>query len=404
MDESAFCLAPTGEIVLGPTNQHVYIESSKSNKEYITTLFTVSASGEFAPPLTLYKYERMPAAAAISAPPHWGIGKSESGWMLASTFYEYIANVFIPYLNQKKIKRPVAVFLDGHSSHMTLHLSRLCREHEIILIALYPNATHILQPLDVAVFKPVKSRWQYLKRAWRINHNGQEVSKFDVPTLLNAVISEDQMGNNIRSGFRATGLYPFDSTKVDYSKIIERKAFAEKEDQTHTQETFEKEDIVKFIKYIELKIGPSLLDAFKSTRENGEEWKGAIDMMQTYNMWNEMTTDLEKTAIQAPSLVRKVLSDTLAKAIYWPEAPKKKRCREENVPSVITADKWVDHFEKKEDEKKRIELEKLERRRQNEEKKIKKEEEKLKKDEEKKNKQVQKVKCPKKSKTVKENQ
>ena len=51
-----------------------------------------------------------------SKPDEWGIGKSDSGWMKADTFYEYMMNVFEPWLRQIT-DLPVLFFVDGHSSH-----------------------------------------------------------------------------------------------------------------------------------------------------------------------------------------------------------------------------------------------------------------------------------------------
>lgn len=150
-----FFLAPKGELIIGPRGYHVYNESLNSDKENIT-LFAVNAAGQFAPSLTLYKYERLPPRIAEEAPPNWGIGKTENGWMTSEAFYEYFANIFVSFMVEKHISHPVIIFLDGHRSHLTLHLSRFCRNNEIILIALYPNSTHIMQPLDVAVFGPLK--------------------------------------------------------------------------------------------------------------------------------------------------------------------------------------------------------------------------------------------------------
>lgn len=65
-------------------------------------------------------------------------------------FYEYIANCFYSWLNVL----PVDIFLDKHTSHLSLALSEFC------ILALLSNSTHPLQALDVAVFRPVKCAWR----------------------------------------------------------------------------------------------------------------------------------------------------------------------------------------------------------------------------------------------------
>lgn len=222
MDESGFVLAPSTGLVIGERGKHLYNECSRSNKESITTLFAVNAIGSFAPPLTIYKYVRIPQSIYDAAPPFWGVGKSPNGWMTASCFYEYIANVFVPFLKNENITLPVIVFLDGHSSHLSLELSEFCKDNQIALVSLFPNATHILQPLDVSVFGPIKQKWKKICRQWRIDHDGKEISKENVPVALNSVLADPNMQQNIINGFKSTGIFPFDSKNVDYSKIVQR--------------------------------------------------------------------------------------------------------------------------------------------------------------------------------------
>ncbi len=208
MDETGFFLAPTGDRIIGPKGATVYAESVRSDKENVTTLFTVNAEGEFGPPLTLYKYARMPSSIVKQAAKiNWAVGRSETGWINSECFFEYIANVFVPYLNGRSISRPVVVFLDGHKSHLSQEVSELCRENGIVLVALFPNATHILQPLDVAVFGPMKKKWNGITKKWLLDHNGREKNKADVPEALNAFLSDPVMPQNIISGFRCTGIY-----------------------------------------------------------------------------------------------------------------------------------------------------------------------------------------------------
>ena len=66
--------------------------------------------------------------------------------------------------------RPILVFADGHKSHLSLETADFCAAKQIILVALYPNSTHMLQPLDVSFFKALKGHWEKAKHAWKAFH------------------------------------------------------------------------------------------------------------------------------------------------------------------------------------------------------------------------------------------
>ncbi|XP_039300746.1 tigger transposable element-derived protein 1-like [Nilaparvata lugens] len=164
-DESAFFLNPKGNRVLAPKGaKSVYLTVNSDDKECLTVLISVSASGLLAPPMVVFKYERVPNIIVESVPSGWGLGKTESGWMTRATFFEYITNIFHPWLIKEQITLPVILFVDGHTSHLTLQLSEFCEQNGIILIALPPNTTHFMQPMDVAVFRG-------LKEAWKVQHS-----------------------------------------------------------------------------------------------------------------------------------------------------------------------------------------------------------------------------------------
>lgn len=75
---------------------------NNDEKECLTVVITANAAGDVAPPMIVFRYERIPKELALSVPESWGIGKSESGWMVTETFYEFIANIFHPWLVMKK--------------------------------------------------------------------------------------------------------------------------------------------------------------------------------------------------------------------------------------------------------------------------------------------------------------
>ena len=79
--------------------------------------------------------------------------------MTCKVFYEY-TNIFRPFFVSQGVIFPVVLFVDGHKSHLTYQLSVLCTKLKMDIIALYPNATRILQPADVPVFRTVKMYWR----------------------------------------------------------------------------------------------------------------------------------------------------------------------------------------------------------------------------------------------------
>jgi len=408
MDETCFNLALKGELIIGERGRNVYDEHTNSDKENVTTLFGTNALGKWAPPLTIFKYERIPATLVKSAPSGWGIGKSETGWMTSETFFEYMANIFLPFINESNIFRPVIVFLDGHKSHLSLHLSKLCRENGLILVALYPNSTHILQPLDVAVFGPLKSRWKKIVKQWRVD-NEKEISKFDVPTALSQIIYDKEMASNIKSGFRATGIYPYNADNVDYTKIIVRTV-------PEHDNLINADNMKCHLQFVESKIKKidvNLLDEFKRTKRGQYEWDGNEKATMLFTLWsqimddvndpeNEITKDIitptstsnlnlnPEMWLNIPSsshaednltgenlyiprenttpesivivLTKRSLTTVFNDIIKWPVQPVSKTTRKkEYTPSVITPDKWVEFHQIKLNEKEEKERKKEEK-------------------------------------------
>ena len=53
--------------------------------------------------------------------------------------------------------RPVLLILDGHASHVSIEAIEFARSNDIHMLYIPAHTTHILQPLDVGVFKSFKS-------------------------------------------------------------------------------------------------------------------------------------------------------------------------------------------------------------------------------------------------------
>lgn len=222
-DEAGFSMCPKTGKVLAPRGwKNLYSIKIGNEKDNITVLIVFTASGKICPPLVLFPYVRPPAALVENMPSNWILGRSDSGWMKGDVFFEFIANDFDNWVTQNKLKRPILLLIDGHKSHMTMQLSEFCDQNGIILYALPPNTTHILQPADVSVFKPLKTEWKNTVRRWQNQQENvnRSVNKLNFCKVFQQALNSTDMTNHIKNGFRKCGLYPFNVDNVDYTKCV----------------------------------------------------------------------------------------------------------------------------------------------------------------------------------------
>jgi len=111
----------------------------------------------------------------------------------------------------------VVLFVDGHKSHLSLELADFCSQNQIILYCLPPNSTHIMQPCDVAIFKPLKASWKNVVA--KNKRFGNSINKNNFVNHFQEAFDSVQT-SSIVNGFRKCGLYPFDPNAVDFSKCI----------------------------------------------------------------------------------------------------------------------------------------------------------------------------------------
>ena len=170
-------------------------------------------------PMIIYPY-RLPRDITESVPENFYMATSESGWMKSETFFEYLANAFNPWLEEQNISKPVILFVDGHKTHLTMQASKFCEDHQIVLYLLPPNTTHILQPADVGAFKPMKDYLRQEVLDFQKKNPNSVIKRRDVAPLLSKALNKIPV-SAITNGFKATGLYPLEPNRVDYTKCLE---------------------------------------------------------------------------------------------------------------------------------------------------------------------------------------
>ena len=120
-DETAFFLNQKGTKVLaGKGDKTIYQRVNSDDKKCLTVLITGNANGSVVTPLMVYKYGSLLPKTTLNFPSSWALGKSDSGWMWAELFLEFLANFFHPWLKGNNITLPVILFVDGLVSHLSL--------------------------------------------------------------------------------------------------------------------------------------------------------------------------------------------------------------------------------------------------------------------------------------------
>lgn len=285
-DETAFFLNPSNNRVLAKKGQKtVHSTVGSDEKECLTTLLMANAAGDVCPAMVVVDLKRVPKKFTESVPKSWAVGRSDNGWMTGETFFEYFANIFYPWLLENKVIFPVVVFLDGHASHLTMALSDFCKQKCIELVALFPNSTQILQPMDVAVFHPLKNSWKKAVSDWRMKNYGIALKRDNFCPILEKVVTNTISRDMLKNGFRCCGLCPFNPNSIDYTKLSAQAATNDKSTITINSTDDPAESLKKYeenLLFFENEISPVKLAEFK---EGGSHWTGRLEDSGLFNYW-----------------------------------------------------------------------------------------------------------------------
>lgn len=134
--------------------------------------------------------------------------------MTSEIFRNYFERSFLPHVTGKG---PILVIYDGHASHIDNILIEKARNENVNILKLPAHTSHLLQPLDLAVFRSFKAIWDKKLTSWQKKHQGYRLTKKDFALLLGATWTELDP-EIIKNGFRKGGIFPFDRTVIPKEK------------------------------------------------------------------------------------------------------------------------------------------------------------------------------------------
>ena len=89
---------------------------------------------------------------------NWYFLVNTKGWTSNLHGLEWLKRVFEPFTCVKANSQYRLLICDGHDSYISGSFIAHCLQNRIALLILPPYTSHLLQPLDVAIFGPLKKR------------------------------------------------------------------------------------------------------------------------------------------------------------------------------------------------------------------------------------------------------
>ena len=105
--------------------------------------------------------------------------------------------------------RPLLLLLDGHSSHFQLEVIRYAKTSEVIVFCLPPHKTHASQPLDVAVFGPLKQHWANSCHKYMQKNPGKGITKYQFSGPFQRSLDGDNKAFKYLCWFQKMWYLPF---------------------------------------------------------------------------------------------------------------------------------------------------------------------------------------------------
>ena len=185
------------------------------NWEWVTSIECVNSSGWALPPCIIFKGKvHIEGWYQDEALPHdWRIEVSQNGWTTDEIGLQWLQNLFIPATNGRTAGKYRLLILDGHGSHLTPQFDEICSQNDIIPICMPPHSSHLLQPLDVGCFSPLKRAYgRLVENKARLGFN--HIDKFDFLEAYPEARTEAFKADTIKNSFSAAGLVPFNPERV----------------------------------------------------------------------------------------------------------------------------------------------------------------------------------------------
>jgi hypothetical protein len=212
-DESGFLMGKiTSQLVVtGSDKPGKAKKLQPSDREWTTLVQGVGATGKRILPFIIFAGKVLISTwFELGIPRDWIIQVSPNGWTSNDLALNWLKHF---NTHAKSVGAYRLLIIDGHESHISLKFQDYCKENKIIALYMPSHSSHLLQPLDVACFAPLKRSYGDGISALARNHI-HHISKETFLPAFKAAYEHTFTEENARAGFRGARLVPFNPDAV----------------------------------------------------------------------------------------------------------------------------------------------------------------------------------------------
>jgi len=217
-DESGFSIEVEGtqKIVTRIKNRKIKIfHPDSACRQYVSACESIRTTGDTAPPMLIFEgkqYLEKWFSEDIGLHLDTIIGLNDSGYMNDELSMTYIKH-WDRFTRDTRVGAWRVLLSDRYGAHVHYDFVDYCWNNHIIPYSLPPYSTHLMQPLDVTCFQPVKHyHRKAIDKAVRL-----DATKFPVIEFFSAfeyIREQSFKRETIISAFEQSGIYPLNAEKV----------------------------------------------------------------------------------------------------------------------------------------------------------------------------------------------
>ncbi|KAJ8870150.1 hypothetical protein PR048_029162 [Dryococelus australis] len=157
--------------------------------------------------LSPHYFLRMQERLLDGAPPGCQAACTDDGWINAEVFLQW--HQFFVEQVRPRPERKVLLIFGKHEPQKCIKTLDFAKENNVLFLSFPHHTTHKMQPLDIAVYGPLKLCFEQAICTFQKNHPGRIVNQYDVAILKYADENSFASAKNAVSGFRSSGIWPY---------------------------------------------------------------------------------------------------------------------------------------------------------------------------------------------------